>query len=139
MEINTTDTLTRLLRVTFPVISESLPNPTSTLFQLFSLAQRRHPLRPARSAPRSSALGRAAGDWSLLALAGLGSLCPVPAWPDQPTNHHQQPIKDTDKMGRRPARCYRYCKNKPFPKSREWTRRLAGAQRQAQVAGRNGA
>ena len=23
-----------------------------------------------------------------------------------------------DKMGRRPARCYRYCKNKPFPKSR---------------------
>lgn len=22
------------------------------------------------------------------------------------------------KMGRRPARCYRYCKNKPFPKSR---------------------
>ena len=21
-------------------------------------------------------------------------------------------------MGRRPARCYRYCKNKPFPKSR---------------------
>ena len=24
----------------------------------------------------------------------------------------------TDKMGRRPARCYRYCKNKPFPKSR---------------------
>merc|ERR1712050_713379 len=24
----------------------------------------------------------------------------------------------TDKMGRRPARCYRYCKNKPYPKSR---------------------
>merc|ERR1712141_409735 len=23
-----------------------------------------------------------------------------------------------DKMGRRPARCYRYCKNKPYPKSR---------------------
>merc|ERR1712080_465328 len=22
------------------------------------------------------------------------------------------------KMGRRPARCYRYCKNKPYPKSR---------------------
>ncbi len=21
-------------------------------------------------------------------------------------------------MGRRPARCYRYCKNKPYPKSR---------------------
>ena len=21
-------------------------------------------------------------------------------------------------MGRRPSRCYRYCKNKPFPKSR---------------------
>jgi len=24
----------------------------------------------------------------------------------------------TGKMGRRPARCYRYCKNKPYPKSR---------------------
>ncbi|TDZ25881.1 60S ribosomal protein L10-A [Colletotrichum orbiculare MAFF 240422] len=24
----------------------------------------------------------------------------------------------TDKMARRPARCYRYCKNKPYPKSR---------------------
>merc|ERR1712169_25199 len=24
----------------------------------------------------------------------------------------------TTKMGRRPARCYRYCKNKPYPKSR---------------------
>merc|ERR1739838_983312 len=24
----------------------------------------------------------------------------------------------TSKMGRRPARCYRYCKNKPYPKSR---------------------
>jgi large subunit ribosomal protein L10e len=24
----------------------------------------------------------------------------------------------TIKMGRRPARCYRYCKNKPYPKSR---------------------
>merc|ERR1712000_652893 len=24
----------------------------------------------------------------------------------------------TAKMGRRPARCYRYCKNKPYPKSR---------------------
>merc|ERR1711862_1094883 len=23
-----------------------------------------------------------------------------------------------DTMGRRPARCYRYCKNKPYPKSR---------------------
>merc|ERR1712042_323972 len=23
-----------------------------------------------------------------------------------------------DNMGRRPARCYRYCKNKPYPKSR---------------------
>ena len=22
------------------------------------------------------------------------------------------------KMGRRPAKCYRYCKNKPYPKSR---------------------
>merc|ERR1712013_477300 len=27
-------------------------------------------------------------------------------------------IKKADKMGRRPARCYRYCKNKPYPKSR---------------------
>merc|ERR1711931_40586 len=29
-------------------------------------------------------------------------------------------IKEIDlkKMGRRPARCYRYCKNKPYPKSR---------------------
>merc|ERR1712072_615661 len=26
------------------------------------------------------------------------------------------PAKNT--MGRRPARCYRYCKNKPYPKSR---------------------
>merc|ERR1711872_697933 len=26
-------------------------------------------------------------------------------------------LKDI-KMGRRPARCYRYCKNKPYPKSR---------------------
>merc|ERR1712194_557809 len=25
---------------------------------------------------------------------------------------------ESDKMGRRPARCYRYCKNKPYPKSR---------------------
>ncbi|KEI39893.1 uncharacterized protein L969DRAFT_48182, partial [Mixia osmundae IAM 14324] len=25
---------------------------------------------------------------------------------------------DTTQMGRRPAKCYRYCKNKPFPKSR---------------------
>lgn len=24
----------------------------------------------------------------------------------------------SEKMGRRPARCYRYCKNKPYPKSR---------------------
>ena len=24
----------------------------------------------------------------------------------------------SDKMGRRPAKCYRYCKNKPYPKSR---------------------
>jgi len=23
-----------------------------------------------------------------------------------------------EKMGRRPARCYRYCKNRPYPKSR---------------------
>ena len=26
--------------------------------------------------------------------------------------------RSADKMGRRPARCYRYCKNKPYPKSR---------------------
>merc|ERR1712222_206923 len=26
--------------------------------------------------------------------------------------------EESVKMGRRPARCYRYCKNKPFPKSR---------------------
>merc|ERR1712174_143564 len=32
-----------------------------------------------------------------------------------PTHH---PFKKVFKMGRRPARCYRYCKNKPFPKSR---------------------
>ena len=28
------------------------------------------------------------------------------------------PSRATFKMGRRPARCYRYCKNKPYPKSR---------------------
>merc|ERR1739838_45020 len=27
-------------------------------------------------------------------------------------------VCESDKMGRRPARCYRYCKNKPYPKSR---------------------
>merc|ERR1711872_161761 len=27
-------------------------------------------------------------------------------------------VKVPGKMGRRPARCYRYCKNKPYPKSR---------------------
>jgi len=27
-------------------------------------------------------------------------------------------LKTTFKMGRRPSQCYRYCKNKPFPKSR---------------------
>merc|ERR1712168_1703444 len=27
-------------------------------------------------------------------------------------------VKKKRKMGRRPARCYRYCKNKPYPKSR---------------------
>merc|ERR1711963_227353 len=27
-------------------------------------------------------------------------------------------LQHTVKMARRPARCYRYCKNKPFPKSR---------------------
>jgi hypothetical protein len=26
--------------------------------------------------------------------------------------------KHIEKMARRPARCYRYCKNKPYPKSR---------------------
>lgn len=30
----------------------------------------------------------------------------------QSHRHHPQD------MGRRPARCYRYCKNKPYPKSR---------------------
>merc|ERR1719244_75718 len=34
-----------------------------------------------------------------------------------------QPVKDPvistrERMGRRPAKCYRYCKNKPYPKSR---------------------
>lgn len=28
------------------------------------------------------------------------------------------PLPYSAKMGRRPARCYRYCKNKPYPKSR---------------------
>ncbi|KAL5018937.1 hypothetical protein ScPMuIL_004659 [Solemya velum] len=28
------------------------------------------------------------------------------------------PLSERFKMGRRPARCYRYCKNKPYPKSR---------------------
>merc|ERR1712169_16590 len=34
--------------------------------------------------------------------------------------HHHQPDNpsNTVKMARRPARCYRYCKNKPYPKSR---------------------
>jgi len=27
-------------------------------------------------------------------------------------------VTPSEKMGRRPARCYRYCKNKPYPKSR---------------------
>ena len=27
-------------------------------------------------------------------------------------------VSETSVMGRRPARCYRYCKNKPYPKSR---------------------
>merc|ERR1712124_158073 len=27
-------------------------------------------------------------------------------------------LQHTVKMARRPARCYRYCKNKPYPKSR---------------------
>ncbi|KAJ6612109.1 ribosomal protein L10e/L16 [Mycena sp. CBHHK59/15] len=27
-------------------------------------------------------------------------------------------VRTASKMGRRPARCYRYCKNKPYPKSR---------------------
>lgn len=27
-------------------------------------------------------------------------------------------LTDLEEMGRRPARCYRYCKNKPYPKSR---------------------
>ncbi|KAK4294431.1 hypothetical protein Pmani_032944 [Petrolisthes manimaculis] len=30
----------------------------------------------------------------------------------------KQPEKEDANMGRRPARCYRYCKNKPYPKSR---------------------
>lgn len=28
------------------------------------------------------------------------------------------PLQLSHTMGRRPARCYRYCKNKPYPKSR---------------------
>jgi hypothetical protein len=32
-----------------------------------------------------------------------------------PQQHHNF---QTDDMARRPARCYRYCKNKPYPKSR---------------------
>merc|ERR1712080_474603 len=33
-------------------------------------------------------------------------------------NYHVEVLFERIKMGRRPARCYRYCKNKPYPKSR---------------------
>merc|ERR1712151_1377918 len=33
-------------------------------------------------------------------------------------NHYNKIGIDTSQMGRRPSRCYRYCKNKPYPKSR---------------------
>jgi hypothetical protein len=32
--------------------------------------------------------------------------------------HQTTTTHNTDTMARRPARCYRYCKNKPYPKSR---------------------
>jgi len=33
-------------------------------------------------------------------------------------NYRKKGKKELEKMARRPARCYRYCKNKPYPKSR---------------------
>lgn len=40
--------------------------------------------------------------------------------PVKPTQHHNETATATNTvaMARRPARCYRYCKNKPYPKSR---------------------
>lgn len=34
------------------------------------------------------------------------------------TTSNNTTLTNTDAMARRPARCYRYCKNKPYPKSR---------------------
>ena len=60
-------------------------------------------------------------------LTNLSSFCPhliaslhCPPLTHQPPNTPTRPSPTLSvfKMGRRPAKCYRYCKNKPFPKSR---------------------
>ena len=40
-------------------------------------------------------------------------ICFVPIWP-----RHRRTVRTHRRPGARPARCYRYCKNKPYPKSR---------------------
>jgi hypothetical protein len=42
------------------------------------------------------------------------STSPPTSTPTAPANLDSKTVK----MARRPARCYRYCKNKPYPKSR---------------------
>ena len=49
-------------------------------------------------------------------LCNLRTFLPFPVY--LPVSRTSSLTSSTFNMGRRPARCYRYCKNKPYPKSR---------------------